>query len=252
MFDIFPRKRPGTTIAPGVSKAYYLTVACGYLRQWSSGNKNIEPISGCYIYEYGQMRNPHMFMMIPECTFWYDPRMRDDTTTDDRVGDSLKVAQDIVSDVQGFMLDVWEKALPHLKNETPQKVMIEYMMKPLIKSYTNVSNPVLTFNKDIHERKATVAEKVAIEGREVSFRMTHLGGLWRVLDAELSFGGNEVVDGLRSDVYEKIMAYDARLNEDFDVTLNPIRHNVGMMISSIIHSAVYAKNRHPLFSLSKK
>lgn len=244
-FNIFPRKRPGTTIAPGISKAYYLTVARGYLRQWSAGNKNIEPISGCYIYEYGQMRNPHMFMMIPEGTFWYDPRMWDDTPTDDLVGDSLKIGQQIVSGVEDFMLGVWEKALPHLSVETPQRVMIEYMMKPLIKKYTNVSNPVLTFNKEVHNRKATVAEKVAIEGREVSFRMTYLGALWRVLDEECRDGGNEVIEGLRSMVYDEIMRFDRRLNTDFDVVTNPIRNNIGMMISSIIHSAVYSKNRQP-------
>ena len=239
----FPRKRPGTTVAPGVSVAYYLTVARGYLRQWSSGNTNIEPITGCYIYEYGQMRNPFMFMMIPECTFWYDPRMWNDTPTEEPIGESLKKAQDIVKDVQGFMLDTWNKALPYLKTMTPFKFKYEKMMEPLITKHTNVSNPVLRFDNETHKRKASVAEQVAIEGREVAFRMTHLGGLKRVLDAETE--KNTVIDELQDAVYEKIMAYDKRLNRDFDVKINPIKNNVGMMISSIIHSAIYAKNRQP-------
>jgi hypothetical protein len=73
--------------------------------------------------------------------------------------------------------------------------------------------------------------------------MTHLGGLKRVLDAETE--KNSVIDELQDAVYEKIMAYDKRLNRDFDVKINPIKNNVGMMISSIIHSAIYAKNRQP-------
>lgn len=241
--NIFPRKRPGTTVAPGISKAYYLTVARNYLRQWSKGITNIEPITGCYIYEYGQMRNPNMFMMIPEGTFWYDPRMWNDTPTDETVGESLKKAQTIVSDTEEFMLEIWKKALPYLKTETPQKFMIAQMMEPLITKQTNVSNPTLRFNEDVHQRKATIAEQVAIEGREVSFRMTHLGGLKRIFDAESM--KNSVLDGLHTEVYNKILEYDKRLNRDFKVTTNPIRNNVGMMISSIINSAVYAKSRYP-------
>lgn len=244
-FNIFPRKRPGTTIAPGVSQAYYIEVARGYLRQWSKGVGNIEPIKGCYIYEYGQMRNPHMFMMIPEGTFWYDARMWDDSPTDGTVGDSLRAGKEIVDDVQGFMLDVWKKALPYLESETPFKRMYTEMMQPLITKEVNVSNPVLTFNDEVHNRKATVAEKYAIEGREVSFRMTHMGGLMRVLDAELENGGNEVLSGLRDEVYQKVLAFDERLHRDYEVVLNPIRNNVGMSISSMIHAALYAKGRQP-------
>ncbi len=244
-FNIFPRKRPGTTIAPGVSKAYYLTVARGYLRQWSASNRNIEPIAGSYIYEYGQMRNPHMFMMIPECTLWYDPRMWNDTPTDDPVGDSLRIAQSVVSDTEGFMLGIWQEALQHLKTETPYKDMIGKMMEPLVKKYTNVSNPTLRFDASVHRRKATVAEKVAIEGREVSFRMTHIGGLLRVLDSELAQNGNETLEKLRATVFEKLLSYDQRLHEDFKVTINPIRNNVGVCISSLLYSALYAKGRQP-------
>ena len=243
-YDIFLRKRPGTTVATGVSQAYYLTPARGYLRQWSAGNRNIESIRGCYIYEYGQMRNPHMFMMIPESTFWYDPRMWDDTPTDEPLGDSLRFQRKVVDDVQGLLLKVWKEALPSLLVESPFKEMYSEMMGPLISKATNVSNPVLRFDDAVHSRKATMAEKVAVEGREVSFRMTHLGGMVRVLDNELENGSGEVED-LRDEVYSKLTEYDGYLHENFEVTTNPIRNNVGMSLSSIIYSAEYSKNRQP-------
>ena len=244
-FNVFPRKRPGVTLAPGVCRGYYLTPARGYLRQWAEGNTNIESIKGCYIYEYGQMRNPHMFMMIPESTFWYDSRMWDDTPIEDSVGDSLKFAQGVVKDVQGFMLEVWREAVPYLGTKSPFKIMYNEMMEPLIHKQTNVSNPALWFDEKVHTRKATVAEKYAIEGREVSFRMTHLGGLVRVLDAELEQGGNEVVERLRAEVYEKIKLYNSNLHENYKVKLNPIKNNVGTCISALLHSATYAKGRQP-------
>ena len=243
-YNIFPRKRPGTTIAPGVSQAYYLTVARGYLRQWAAGNQNIEPIKGCYLYEYGQMRNPHMFMMIPESTFWYDPRMWDDTPSKDKLGDSLQFQKKVMEDVQGLLLETWKEAVPELTVESPFKEMYQEMLAPLISKVTNVSNPLLSFNKSVHKRKATVAEKVAVEGREVSFRMTHLGGMVKVLDHELEFGNGDVGE-LRERVYSKLTYYDEYLNDNFDVTLNPIKNNVGMSISSIIHSMIYAKSRQP-------
>jgi hypothetical protein len=243
-YGIFPRKRPGTMIAPGVSQAYYLTPARSYLRQWAQGNRNIEPITGCYIYEYGQMRNPHMFMLIPESTFWYDPRMWDDTPTEEPLGDSLRLARDVVEDVEGLLLRVWKEALPSLSVESPFKVMYREMMEPLISKATNVSNPVLRFDEEVHSSKATVAEKVAVEGREISYRMTHLGGMVRVLDAELEQGTGEV-ERLRDEVYDKLTEYDRYLHENFKVTLNPIKNNVGMSISSLIHSAVYARGRQP-------
>jgi len=243
-YGIFPRKRPGTMIAPGVSQALYLTPARSYLRQWDQGNRNIEPITGCYIYEYGQMRNPNMFMLIPESTFWYDPRMRDDTPTEEPLGDSLRYARDVVEDVEGTLLRVWEEALPSLSVESPFKAMYREMMAPLISRATNVSNPPHRFAEEVHGRKATVAEKVAVEGREVSYRMTHLGGMVRVLDAELEQGAGEV-EGLRDEVYDKLTEYDKILHENFNVTLNPIKDNVGMSISALIRSAEYAKRRQP-------
>jgi hypothetical protein len=244
-FNIFLRKRPAPTVAPGVSKAYYLTVARGYLRQWASGNENIEPINGCYIYEYGQMLNPHLFMMIPECCLWYDPRMWDDTPTNKPLGDSLQYAYNVTTKTESFMLGIWERALPNLKSNNPFKVMIAEMMKPLQIRYTNVSNPPLSFNENVHTRNATVAEKIAVEGRELSFRMTHLGGLKRVFDKELKHNSNSKIEKLRDEVQDKLIEYDRRLHADYDVTINPIRNNVGACISAILNSAIYAKNRQP-------
>ena len=244
-FNIFLRKRPAPTVAPGVSKAYYLTVARGYLRQWAAGNTNIEPIKGCYIYEYGQILNPHMFMMIPECCLWYDPRMWDDAPTNEPLGDSLKRAQDIITDTENFLHHVWKRAQPHLKYESPLKEMIDEMIQPIINKYTNVSNPTLSFDEKVHNRKATVAEKVAVEGRELSFRMTHLGGLVRFLEAEFEQSGNDAIGNLRDETFDKLCEYDRLLHKNYDVTNNPIENNVGMGISSIIYSAVYAKRRQP-------
>jgi hypothetical protein len=242
-FSIFPRKRPGTTIATGVMKADYLTPARGYIRHWAAGNKNIEPIQGCYIYEYGQMLNPNLFMMIPECCIWFDPRMWDDTPTNWALGDSLRYAHERATETDRFLCDVWGRSLPHLKENTPFKLMMEEELDSIINKYTNVSNPPFVFDAKVHSRKATTAEKIGIEGREDLYVMFPLGGILRTLDAEIEKGGNSRLDEIRREVYEKILEYDRHLHKTYKVTSHPIKNLVGMGINSILHSALYAKNR---------
>jgi hypothetical protein len=244
-FDIFPRKRPGTTLAPGIMQAAYLTPCRGYLRQWAAGNRNIEPLPGCNIYEYGQMLNPHMFIMIPECCIWHDPRMWDNSLSDRTLGDSFKYAHERQTEVNNFSLDVWNRALPDLKNVSPFRTMMDERMQPIVKKYTNVSNPPFIFNPKVHARKATVAEKIGIEGRDDLYRMFYLGGMIRTFDAELDKGASEKIADLREEVMGKIEEYYKFLNENYDVTPHPIRNLVGMGIGSIIHSAEYAKTRQP-------
>ena len=242
-FEVFPRKRLGTIYAPGIQYAAYLSPARGWLSQWSKGNKNIEPISGCYIYEYGQQLNPNMFMMIPECCIWFDPRMWDDTPTDSTLGESLLYAKDVSDDVNNFMLRIWNDALPYLEIESPFKIMMEEWMEPIIKRYTNVTNPPLRFDERIQNKRATRAEKVGVEGREDLYRMFYLGGLIRTFETELKNSGSEKLDNLSQEVMGKLQDYDNFLHDNYKVVAHPIRNLVGMGIGSLLISTEYAKTK---------
>jgi len=244
-FDVFPRKRLGTTLAPGIQRAAYLTPAKGWLRQWAAGNTNIEPIPGCDLYEYAQTLNPYVFVMIPECCIWYDPRMWDDSPSGSTLGESLLYAKVRRDEVSSWMLDVWNRALPHLGTRSRFKVMMDEWMEPIIERYTNVSNPPFTFDEKVHARKATVAEKVGVEGRDDLYRMFYLGGMIRTFDAELEAGGNEALSGLRDEVYGKLQDYDNYLHDNYTVVAHPIRNLVGMSLGALLHSAVYARGRQP-------
>ena len=244
-FDVFPRKRLGTTLEPGIQRAAYLTPAKGWLRQWARGNANIKPIPGCDLYEYAQTLNPYVFMMIPECCIWYDPRMWDDSPSESTLGESLLYAKERRDEVSSWMLDVWNRALPHLGTRSRFKVMMDEWMEPIIERYTNVSNPPFTFDEKVHARKATVAEKVGVEGRDDLYRMFYLGGMIRTFDAELEAGGGEALSGLRDEVYGKLQEYDNYLHDNYTVVAHPIRNLVGMSLGALLHSAVYARSRQP-------
>jgi hypothetical protein len=242
-FQVFPRKRLGTTYAPGIQYAAYLSPARGWIKHWNAGNRNIEPIKGCYIYEYGQQFNPNMFMMVPECCIWYDPRMWDNTPLETTLGESIRYAKSRVDDVNNFMLKIWNDALPHLKTESPFKVMMDEWMAPIINTYTNVTNPPFNFNKKINKKKATMAEKIGVEGRDDLYSMFYLGGLIRTFEKELRGGGSEKLDALSKEVMEKLQDYDNYLHDHYTVIAHPIRNLVGMSLGSILHSAEYAKSK---------
>jgi hypothetical protein len=222
-------------------KADYLTPARGFIRYWAKGNINIEPIQGCYIYEYGQMRNPNLFMMIPECCIWYDPRMWDDTPMDVPLGDSLRYAHKRMNETNKYLLNLWNRALPYMKSVTPIRSMMEEDMAPLLKDYTNVSNPPFKFDEKVYSRTATLAEKIGVEGREDLYVMFPLGGLIRSFDEELSKGGSGKLGDLREEAYNQLLVYDRHLHETYRVTAHPIRNLVGVGIGSILHSAEYAR-----------
>jgi hypothetical protein len=242
-FQIFPRKRLGTIYAPGIQYAAYLSPAREWIKQWNTGNRNIEPIKGCYIYEYGQQLNPNLFMMVPECCVWYDPRMWDNNPLDATLGESIMYAKAHVDEVNNFMLKIWKEALPHLKTESHFKVMMNEWMAPIINKYTNVTNPPFSYNKKVHEKKATMAEKIGVEGRDDLYRMFYLGGLIRTFEAELEVGGSEILEALSNEVMGKLQDYDNYLHDNYTVVAHPIRNLVGMSLGSILHSAEYAKTK---------
>jgi hypothetical protein len=207
-FNIFLRKRPGTTLAPGVMQAAYLTPARGYIKNWARGETNIEPIKGCYIYEYGQILNPNLFIMIPECCIWYDPSMWNDSATETTISESLSYAKRRDDEIDNSLIKLWKSAKPYLKTESPFKFMMEEWMEQILKKYTNISNPPFSFSSKMQARKATVAEKLGIEGRSDLYRMFHLGGLIRTIDVELNQGGSENLANLKEKVMSKLHEYN--------------------------------------------
>jgi hypothetical protein len=123
--------------------------------------------------------------------------------------------------------------------------MMDKWMEPIIKKYTNVSNPPFTFNHKTHARKATVAEKIGVEGREDIYRMFYLGGLIRTLEHEIAPSGNNELEEQKSRAHNKIKEYNEFLHANYKVVAHPIKNLVGMSLGSLLYSAEYAKSRSP-------
>lgn len=241
-FNIFLRKRPGTMLAPGIMHAQYLQPARNWVRHYAEGNNNIEPIKGCDIYEYVQVWNPDSFIIIPECCLWYDPRMLDDRESDTTLGEALSYGNDKINEANKFLLELWEEGESILETETPWKKMTWENIEPLIEKYTNVSNPPFKFNPKVHARKATVAEKIGIEGHDDLYRMFNLGGMYKMFDEEAKASGNEKAEELKQRAYDKLGNYDKFLHENYEIVNTPIHNLVGMSIGALLHASQYTKS----------
>lgn len=240
-FDIFLRKRPGSMLAPGVMWAEYLTAARNYVRHYAAGDRNIEPLRGCQMWEYGQQYNPHLFIMIPECCKWYDPRMLDDRPSDTSIGEAFEYGDGKMREMEELVLTLWKRAEPELKHDSAFRGMMEENVAPLIHRYTNVSNPPFRFSDEFMKKKATVAQKIGIEGHDDLYRMFYLGALVRTLDAEYEKSGNDRIEALREEAYDKLVEWDTFLHDHYEVIHHPLRNLVGMSIGALLSSAEYAK-----------
>jgi hypothetical protein len=246
-FNVFLRKRLWTTFAPGILQAYYFTPARNYVKAWARGDTHIEPITGCYIYEYALMLNPDVFIMVPECCLWYDPRMLDDSPSDTTISQVRQYEKKVAQEANQFLLDIWQRCKSLLTSPSPFKAMMEEWMAPIEKPHTIVGNPMVGFDEEVKSKTATVAEKIGMEGHGDIYRMFYLGGMIRALDFQIEKGGDTSLQSARDEVEAKLREFDDTLNEKYSVVAHPIRNLVGMGIGSILHSAAYVKSRKPWY-----
>ena len=246
-FDIFPRKRLGTTIAPGIQQADYFTPARNWVKATAASTGPVEEIAGAYIYEYGLLANPEMFMMVPECCLWYDPRMWNDEPGDATVGELIEYGSRVGHEADMFLLDAWEKAEPHLKSPNMFLTMMQHHMKPIKRPETKVSDPDPTFTDKTMNRTTTVAEEIGNKGRADLYRIFYLGGMIRAIDHQLDQGGagKAKLEATRDSVMDKIEEWDKFLHETYDVTAHPIQNLGGMSLGAILHAARYAVWKRP-------
>jgi hypothetical protein len=240
-FGIFLRKRPGTMLAPGIMHAAYLQPARNWVRHWATGNRNLEPIQGCDIYEYAQVMNPNAFIIIPECCIWFDPRMLDDRPAGISLGDALARAEAVTREADAFTGKLWLEALPHLRTDTPWRKMIEEIMDARQAGYTNVSNPPFAFQRQDRARPISTAETIGIEGHDDIYRMFELGGLYRMLDEEFKATADGRIQLLRGEAHRKLLEYDGFLHQNYEVVHTPIGNLVGMGIGALLGAAQYAR-----------
>jgi hypothetical protein len=167
--------------------------------------------------------------------------MLDDQKSDATLGEAFTYGNNKMNEANNFLLELWKEGKEHLKTETPWKKMTWENIDPLIAKYTNVSNPPFKFNQKTHTRKASVAEKVGIEGHDDLYRMFNLGGMYKMFDEEFKVSGSEKSEELKQRAYNKLIEYDKFLHENYTIVNTPIHNLVGMSIGALLSASQYTK-----------
>jgi hypothetical protein len=242
-YDVMPRKMPGTMLAPGIQLAQYFTPVRNYVRAKTAGKSPLEEITGAYTFEYAQLSNPHVFMMIPECALWYDVRCWDDRPSDSPFTDVLTYRSQVGTEANKFMLSIFQRAEPLLKHPSPFFEMIRPLIREIRSPTVNVSDPDPDLSKQRIDRPATIAEKVEIEGRADVYRLFNLGAMIRLLDDQLaqSATGKSTLESCRAETVSKLEAWGKELDRKYECSHHPIRNLVGVCLGSILYSMEYVK-----------
>jgi hypothetical protein len=242
-YNIFLRKRLGTMLAQGIQLAGYFTPARNFAKAKAAGKGPLQQITGAYSFEYAQMMNPRVFMMIPECSVWFDPRCYDDKPSGQSWKEILDAASKVDNEANNFLVGVYEKAQPILRASSPFLEMINSIVREIKTPTINVLDPGPELGQKELEREATVAEKTETEGRADIYRLFNLGVMIRALDHELSHQGkgNAGLQTCRNDAMNKLEEWRKELNSKYDCRMHPIRNLVAMNLASTLYSAEYAK-----------
>ena len=244
-FRLEPRKRLGTMLAPAVQLAEYFTPVRNYVRAKAAGKGPLQELTGAFVYEYALLSNPDVFMIVPECCLWHDLRCWDDRPSDASMVDVLGYSSRVGSETNKFMLSLFDKAEPYLKESSPFLTMIRPIMQEIRRPTVNVLDPDPELSKEKLQRPATIAEKCETEGRADVYRLFNLGAMIRMLDYQLSKGGGgeSILQACRTDAMNRLDEWNGALEKKYKCEPHPIRNLIGACLGSVLASAEYVRWR---------
>ncbi len=245
MNGIFMRKRPGDMLAEGVQLAGYFTPATNYVRAHALGDSPTQEVTGAYVYEFARLLNPRMFMMVPECCMWFDPRCADDSPSGVTLKESLGNASKSAAPASKLLVDTYKTVKPLLSEASPFAGMVGDVVDAIVNPKANIldPDPVLT-TKDL-ESKIPVSKKISIEGRADLYRMFNLGAALRMVEHQVEKGGNKPqLSKARGALEEAISGYNDYLKADYKMIHHPLKNLVSMNMGSLLFAAEYAAERN--------
>jgi len=237
------RKRFGDIVAPGIQLAHYMTPAANYIRLSMQGRSPLQKVTGMFSFEYARLLNPRLFMMIPECTTWYDPRCYDDRPSGSTLRETMDYFKAVFGAASKMVKESYEKARPYLDRESPFSKMIEEVVEGTANPTISVLDPDPTILEEELGRETTLSQKISTEARADIYRMFNLGASIRMIDWQLARSNN---DGpklwtIRDDLQSEFEMYSSELNEKYDIRHYPLKNLVSVNLASLLVSIEYSK-----------
>lgn len=175
--------------------------------------------------------------LVTELPYWADPRVSDETPTDQVYGEVIKT---YLSDQRALLATVSEslaKVAPELTVRSPFRSAVE--------DFVATHDGFVSEWEDFPgaDRPATVAEVIGNEQLKHSLRLRYLGMYLRLLDAELAAGN--LTPAIREEHARMRVLFDAWFTEadaGFTATPIPLRTLVAVQLGAALLAAEAAKS----------
>ena len=236
------RKRLGDIVAPGIQLAYYMTPAANYIKMKMRGIQSLQKVTGGFSFEFARMLNPNVFMMIPECTTWFDPRCYDDRPSGSKLAETVDYVGRFFGVSRKLISDSFEKARPHLDPNSPFVQFLDEIVEDIRSPKIGVINPDPLIRKEELDTETMVSQKISTEGRADIYRMFNIGAFVKMIDYQiLKHGNNSSLAAIREKLQAILDDYNRQLETTYDVRHYPLGNLVTMNLSSLLIAIEYAK-----------
>jgi len=236
------RKRIGDIVAPGIQLAYYMTPATNYVKMKMRSAQNLQKVTGGFSFEYARMVNPNIFMMIPECTTWFDPRCYDDSPSGSKLAETVDYVMRAFADSKKLVGESFEKARQYPESDSPFVIFLSEIVEEIQNPKIGVIDPDPVIMKEELDTETTVSQKISTECRADIYRMFNVGASIRMIDHQTSrYGGNPQLSAIREELQSALDDYDKQLKTKYEVRHYPLRNLVAMNLSSLLVAIEYSK-----------
>lgn len=237
------RKRFGDIVAPGIQLARYMTPAANYVRMTMQGLSPLQKVTGAFSFEYARMINPRLFMMIPECTTWYDPRCYDDPPSGSKLRETMDYVGGAFGKAARLVRDSYKEALPYLDPNSPFARMLGEVVEGMEHPVIGVVDPDPTIAKEELDLETTLSQKISTEARADIYRLFNVGASIRMIDweSERNHKGELKLRLIREKLQTEFDQYSSELDAKYDIRHYPLKNLVAMNLASLLVSIQYCK-----------
>lgn len=193
--------------------------------------------SGTDSFDYARRYNPHVFELVTEVPYYYDPRIEDSTPSGTHRRRAVLENIEKAKEFYKFMKSLYDKIKEHLRLYTRFRESIEYYLEVFPKAIIAEENWARTSPE--LEREATVAE--VFDNYQVSefYRLLNLGQFYRMLKAEIETGGDQTIEVVLKNVENELESRAERLEQELNYTTIPIDKLVKIQLAAGLYTALY-------------
>ena len=234
---------PWGEVAPGVQLASWMTPATNYVRLKMQGKQPLQPLTGAFVLEFARLANPHVFMMIPECGAWFDPRIHDERPSGSTLKDAREYRSILDKATNELVLDTYKALQPQLSVHSPFRTVLEDQIEEISHPTLSVIQPDLELTTEHLNREITVAQKLELEAELHIDRLFRIGLIIRTIEYEIQHGaGSDELSHTGQDLRTQLEADNKRMNSLFDIRHYDFGKLITTIAGSLLFASQYAKN----------